>query len=175
MPSAHPYLASWERRIVAAIIDAALLLCVGLFLYGVLESQDSSEEALLFVLACTYIGYHAVSILHPEYSLGRTVTGIVVVPFNRRELSVARCVARPLVRAVLICLCVFFADKFDVFWLWAPIIIVELVLMSHTPWRRTVADRLAGTVVVNRPPLQPHRAPAYPMYSERDEEFGPKP
>jgi hypothetical protein len=54
-------------------------------------------------------------------------------------------------------------------------ITVELALMAHTSWRRSVADLFARTIVVNRPPPQAHRAPAYPMFSAKDEEFGPKP
>src|SRR5690606_31418931 len=36
----------------------------------------------------------------------------------------------------------------------------------------TLADLVASTRVVNTPPLQPHRAPAAPMYSATDAEFG---
>jgi hypothetical protein len=47
--------------------------------------------------------------------------------------------------------------------------------MSHTAWRRSVADLVAGTIVVNAPAPQAHRAPAAPMYGATDREFGPRP
>lgn len=37
---------------------------------------------------------------------------------------------------------------------------------------RTLTDRFAGTIVISMPPPQPHRAPAFPMYSRHDAEFG---
>jgi len=43
------------------------------------------------------------------------------------------------------------------------------------PWRRSVADVLFGTMVINVPPPQPHRASAAPMYSPDDAEFGLRP
>jgi hypothetical protein len=39
----------------------------------------------------------------------------------------------------------------------------------------TIADIVAHTRVVNTPPPQPHRAPAGPMYSATDAEFGYQP
>jgi uncharacterized RDD family membrane protein YckC len=55
-------------------------------------------------------------------------------------------------------------------WLFA-----DLVLLEFTVAPRTLTDRVARTLVVNLPPPQPHRAPAFPMYSASDEEFGHRP
>ena len=38
---------------------------------------------------------------------------------------------------------------------------------------RSLTDRLLRIAVVYLPPVQPHRAPAGPMYSAKDREFGP--
>ena len=175
MPSAQPHLASWERRLLAAAIDGSLLLVIALFASAVFGGPGVSRETLGFTLACAYVVYHSASLLNPMYSLGRTVAGIVVLPFNKKELSASQSIARPLVRISLLVAGFVAGSILSAEWLVAVPIAFELALMAHTPWRRTVADLVVGTVVVNRPPLQPHRAPAYPMYSEQDEEFGPKP
>ena len=176
MPSAQPNLASWERRLLAGAIDAALLLVVGVFAYAALETKGSTAEALVFILACLFVVYQSASLLRPEYSLGRTVAGIVVLSFNSSAgPSVSQAIARPIVRLSLLAAAYAVGNLFYTHWLVAVPFALELALMAHTSWRRTIADLLVGTVVVNRPPMQPHRAPAYPMYSAKDEEFGPKP
>ncbi len=55
-------------------------------------------------------------------------------------------------------------------WLCADILCLEFLAN-----RRTLSDRLAGTIVIDLPPIQPHRAPAVPMYSADDNEFGGPP
>ena len=54
-------------------------------------------------------------------------------------------------------------------------VLLDLLLAIILPWRQGVADFLFKTLVVNRPLPQPHRAPAAPMYSPTDAEFGAKP
>jgi hypothetical protein len=56
----------------------------------------------------------------------------------------------------------------------APLV-VELGMMFTLPSRQTLADLVARTLVINVPPPQPHRAPAAPMYSATDAEFGVRP
>lgn len=51
----------------------------------------------------------------------------------------------------------------------------EFHLVQNSPTRQTLADRAARTVVINLPPPHTHRAPAGPMYSENDAEFGVPP
>jgi hypothetical protein len=53
--------------------------------------------------------------------------------------------------------------------------VVELGMMFTLPTRQTLADLVARTLVINVPPPQPHRAPAAPMYSATDAEFGVRP
>jgi hypothetical protein len=52
------------------------------------------------------------------------------------------------------------------------LLFAETTLLGHSATRQTLADRVARSLVVNLPPLQPHRAPAGPMYSATDKEFG---
>jgi uncharacterized RDD family membrane protein YckC len=56
----------------------------------------------------------------------------------------------------------------------APVL-VELGMMFTLPSRQTLADLVSKTLAVNVPPPQPHRAPAAPMYSPTDAEFGVRP
>jgi len=53
--------------------------------------------------------------------------------------------------------------------------IADFWALGTSASRQTLADRIARTLVVNIPPPQPHRAPAVPMYSATDQEFGAKP
>jgi uncharacterized RDD family membrane protein YckC len=53
--------------------------------------------------------------------------------------------------------------------------IADFALLRQSPTRQTIADRLARTLVVNMPPRQPHPAPAIPMFSATDREFGTPP
>ncbi|MBQ0930542.1 RDD family protein [Ideonella sp. 4Y16] len=54
-------------------------------------------------------------------------------------------------------------------------LLLDLVLIDSLRDRRSLTDRLAATLVVRLPPPEPHRAPAIPMYSARDAEFGDPP
>lgn len=75
MPSAQPHLASWDRRLLAAALDAALLIVIGVFMYGAVETAQLEREALFLALAVLYAAYQVASTLWPEFSVGRTVAG----------------------------------------------------------------------------------------------------
>ena len=53
--------------------------------------------------------------------------------------------------------------------------LAEFALLQGSVTRQTLADRVARTLVVNSPGVQPHRAPAVPMFSATDGEFGTPP
>jgi hypothetical protein len=57
----------------------------------------------------------------------------------------------------------------------ASVLLSELGMMYTLPTRQTLSDLVSRTLVVNVPPPQPHRAPAAPMYSPTDAEFGVRP
>ncbi len=176
MPSTQPHLAPWERRLVACLLDASLLLVVALALYGATFEVGWSTEQVLFVLGLVHIAYQAVTALEPKYALGRTVAGVLLLSTGEDgSLKVWQAVVRPSIRVLALFAFGAFGSVVLQDWLFATPIAVELALMAHTPWRQSVADRVARTIVVRKPPLQPHRAPAYPMFSAKNEEFGPKP
>jgi len=175
MPSAQPHLASWERRLLACVLDTALLTILLGVLYGVVPQDGVIVRDLMPGLALLYVGYHAAALLWPRLSLGRTVANVAVLSIKGSDLSATQAIARPLVRMAMLTLACMAGNAADAAWLIALPFVIELALMAHTHGARTLADTLAGTMVVNRPPVQPHRAPAYPMYSAKDEEFGPKP
>jgi uncharacterized RDD family membrane protein YckC len=54
-------------------------------------------------------------------------------------------------------------------------IALDALLIECARDKRSLTDRIASTIVVALPPLQPHRAPAVPMFSAHDAEFGTPP
>ena len=153
-----------------------MLIVVGVFAYGVSSALAWSGEQFMIALALIYVAYNAFSTLHPEYSFGRTVAAIYVLSaVGDGRLFLWQAVLRPATRAVLLLVFAGFGEVFLAEWVIALPMALELGLMALTPARQSLADKAAKTIVVNKPPVQPHRAPAYPMYSAKDEEFGPKP
>jgi len=176
MPSARPHLASWERRLIAGTLDTFVIF-VGLAItFAVTETLGLSFTSVVAIAPAAYVAYQSASLLTPHIGLGRMVAGILVVSIrNHGQITKIQAIGRPLVRIVLIAAAIFVGAGIRREWLVALPLIVELIMIAHTPWRQSVADFLAGTIVVNSPPPQPHRAPAMPMYSSTDKEFGPPP
>ena len=54
-------------------------------------------------------------------------------------------------------------------------ITLDVILIEFSRHRRSLTDWISSTLVVALPPLQPHRAPAVPMFSANDAEFGNPP
>jgi hypothetical protein len=52
------------------------------------------------------------------------------------------------------------------------VIAVDIALITFLSTQQSLPDLISRTLVVNTPPVQPHRAPAGPMYSASDAEFG---
>jgi len=186
MSSPGSFAATSQARSIAYLIDlcaaATLLLpaAVATCVWG-----TPSAGALQF--AAVFFGYHAY-FLHFKNgcSLGKYVRNITVVSVHGSRLRGAACLARA-GSIALPWLLLGLADllpveglpwgaspsaipTFGVAWLLVDLMFLELVLS-----RRTLTDRIAGTMVVNLPPLQPHRAPAAPAYSATDAEFGVPP
>ena len=131
------------------------------------------------VASITYALYHLVFF----WFLAGATPGLrafdmqVVRASDGRELSIVRAVVRSGFRPLLLCVIGWSADFFLVSFnplgpaLAAPLLL-ELGMMFTLPSRQTLSDLVANTLVVNVPPPQPHRAPAAPMYSPTDAEFG---
>ncbi|MDT9001570.1 RDD family protein [Paucibacter sp. APW11] len=121
-----------------------------------------------------YSAYQVVTVLHPDAGIGKILQRISVVSAATGQgPSSQQALLRSLVRCTWALCGVSFASAADSSFLVALPVIAELALATMHPLRQTLADLVAGTVVIATPPVQPHRAPAAPMYSRNDAEFGP--
>ena len=179
-----PMLASWERRLLAAAVDGVLVF-VGLvgFVAVLSETVDASPLWLLAVAPMSYIAFNSSTLRHQGLSIGRAAAAVHVVSIRGPAITISQSIIRPAVRVLMLFAsgvgALFVNSRLHSSSAWTVVlaapVLIELTLIAMTPWRRSVADLVAGTLVVRAPPLQPHRAPAYPMYSRDDNEFGPRP
>lgn len=181
MPNAAPFIAHPARRIAAGIVDlvvVGLLMTPALFLAGHLQLRSEGVELVLSV----YGLYHFVCY---SWFQGGTV-GLrlfdmqVVGARSGQPLSAWHALARAAFRPALIYAVGWIAFSTPLlFPMIMPVLIaplfVELAMMFISPARQTLSDFVTGTLVINLPPPQPHRAPAGPMYSPTDAEFGLRP
>lgn len=134
----------------------------------------SSKVGLLVIGAYSIVQF--VGWAHPEYGFGRTVVQMFVVPAHSFERpAMDQAITRATARAALSLGGVALADAAGTPQFFIVPLLLDVAKMLHHPQRRTVADLLAGTVVVSMPPYRPHRAPAMPMYSADDTELGSPP
>jgi uncharacterized RDD family membrane protein YckC len=187
MANAAPYIASPMRRLLAGAVDLALIVVLVLVLLGVIvSSSDASgyiEVALLNRAAfVTYAGYH---VLFFWFFHGQT-PGLLVL--NMRvvksadvgELKFIHAMLRASLRPLVLYLIGWGAVMAQpivgaIAAVVAAPLVVEPGMMFTLPTRQTLSDLVCRTFVVNIPPPQPHRAPAAPMYSATDAEFGVRP
>jgi uncharacterized RDD family membrane protein YckC len=161
------------KRALAGVVDAGPTLLFVIFGVGVADAVGGGPTLALYIALFIYVVYHAAfNVLWFGETPGRRMLHIRLVGSRGDELTRARAVARPIVRVVWIAafIPVAFGENMPIVVL-APII-TDLFLMSVLPWRQTTSDFICGTLVVNAPAVQPHRAPAGPMYSATDREFG---
>jgi len=187
MSNAAPYIATPLRRLAAGVVD--LLLCFGVSIFGwgiVVSASNVSSfvEVLLLnkVPFLVYAGYHALCLwLFHGQTPGLYFLNIRIVRASGGgELSIAQAVLRSSFRPLLIYLfgwaAVTAQSSFGpVASVAAVPVLVELGMMFTLVTRQTLSDIVSKTLVVNLPPPQPHRAPAAPMYSPTDAEFGVRP
>jgi uncharacterized RDD family membrane protein YckC len=174
--SARPDLASWPQRLVACAIDGLVAVIILALLLGVVQAMHGKDGMVAVVLLVVCVSYHAAGVRCARASIGRTIAGIAVVSFNgSADVPTGRALVRAVVRIASLALAAFIGIGTRQAWIAVVPPLVDLLLMSHTAWRRSVADLVAGTMVVRAPVPQPHRAPAAPMYSATDQEFGPRP
>lgn len=176
MASGRPHLASWAQRLTALAIDGFIMFVIFVLLLGTMGDWHSGNGAITLAMLLAGVGYHAAGVRNSRLSFGRTIVGVAVVSITGAvEVTHLRAALRALVRIGSAALAAFIAIGTTQAWVAVLPLLVDLVLMSHTAWRRSVADLVAGTIVVNAPAPQPHRAPAATMYSATDREFGPRP
>jgi uncharacterized RDD family membrane protein YckC len=172
--TARPFLASAQRRLGAAIVDAALVLLLSIFALAAIDQVKLGLGTMLAVVPLIFIAYHgAFAYYWVGETPGRRLLDIRVVSGRFMiDLSMAQCVARPAVRIFWLFSFVPFAVAARNPWYSVLPALADIVLVSFLPWRQTLADFLCRTIVVRTPPPQPHWAPAAPMYSATDAEFG---
>jgi hypothetical protein len=187
MVSRRPELASKSDLLVAYVFDVFM---VGIALVFVVYAGSESGRMNLdepLVYAAIFFTYH-LCFLHWNggTSFGKSLRSSCVIGANGTPLSFVQALARAAVPSLPFALFSareplaallstfpvsrYLATLPGVFWWLAEIGFVE---SGHGPLSLT--DRITKTIVVNIPPPQPHRAPAVPMYSATDAEFGPRP
>ena len=166
-----------HKRLLAAGMDLLCVFTIATFLAPLLKlvGREVRFESLVVLV---YFVYELSFLWHwTGQSPGRRLLGIVVLRSSGGALSWFHALIRPTARAVAIIATSAFVFRYS----WPEYVgdiriplfpLIELGLIFTNPSRRTLADYLAFTVVANSPPLQPHRAPAAPMYSANDAEFG---
>ncbi len=187
MAGMNQYLANGSNRGLAYLADLAAAGCVMMVLNAIGESAGSALSEWHY-FALVLFGYHAYFLIWKNgVSFGKFLRGICVVSVNGESLSILQSI----LRAALISAPYTWLSTSEIgpsvvrgqmppilsvlsiaaLWWW----LADVFLVETLDGRRTLTDRVAKTMVVNLPPLQPHRAPAVPMYSANDAEFGSKP
>jgi uncharacterized RDD family membrane protein YckC len=165
------------RRIAAGTIDFGVVFLLALLAAAIIQQIRLDLLAIGLGSILVFVAYHFSFLYYwSGESPGRRMLSIRVASTRDSiDLTPVQCVGRPVLR--LLWLVAFLPLEYasGIPWLGFAPIFVDLVLMTALPSRQTVADLLCRTVVVNMPPPQPHRAPAAPMYSATDAEFGVRP
>lgn len=184
MANAAPYIAHPLRRLLAGAVDFTLCVVFLVLMLGIIvdssEATNGVEVALLNRSAfLVYAAYHFLFYwLFRGQTPGLFLFRIRVVRSrDGGELDLAQAAARAVARPLAIYLAGWGAvTAHTIGGAVAAIVVaplaVEIGMMITLPTRQTLSDVLGRTVVVNTPEPQPHRAPAAPMYSVRDAEFG---
>lgn len=165
-----------EKRIAAFVIDALVVFFVVVAVAAVAETIGARSSMIVAFSLTAAVAYYSAGLVNRDVGLGRVVMAISVVSLKSGpELSGFQCIARPVVRLAWLCIGVVLAKFFREPMLLCGPLLFDVALLTFHPLRQTVADLVCRTVVVNLPPFQPHRAPAGPMFSADDAEFGPRP
>ena len=177
-----PFLATAVQRITAFLIDLLILaIPLGASVSGtelMCLPRKHQVFADLGVIALVYAAYQSgyLYFRHGE-SPGRGLASIRVVGGGANlDLSLAQCIGRPVARIVVLLACTYVSVRLvenKTGLLVAPLL--DIFMVAWSPTRQTFADMLCRTLVIQQPPPQPHRAPAGPMFSYADAEFGPRP
>jgi uncharacterized RDD family membrane protein YckC len=174
---AAAYLATPLRRTAAAAIDFGVVFLLSLLAAAIIQQIRLDLLAIGLGSILIFIAYHFSFLYYwSGETPGRRLLDIRVVSSRATiDLTPLQCVGRPLLRLLWLIAFLPLERSFEIPWLSMAPLFADLALMTFLPSRQTVADLLCRTVVVNTPPPQPHRAPAGPMYSATDAEFGVRP
>jgi uncharacterized RDD family membrane protein YckC len=176
MADASTFTATPRKRLSAAFVDFLLVGLAALLTHALTDAGGHRLDFEMLV-PVSYFAYHSTFLyLWAGQSPGRRTFDITVVSAVGTDLrlwqALVRSAARPsIVLAASVSIVPFTPVDFGV-QIAAVVLLLEVGLLFSMASRRTGADLISGTLVVNTPPLQPHRAPAVPMYSASDAEFG---
>ena len=133
------------------------------------------DVAACSLFGCMYFLYHCAFLAWRDgRTLGKAAMDICVISSQGRPVNLREAILRTSVRAcpfAVMALPGLRATGAGLILLGA-LFLCEVWMLERLPARLTIADRVARTLVVNTPPPQPHRAPAAPMFSAADAEFG---
>ncbi len=178
------FVAPAKKRIAAFTFDFFAATLLFLCAAAVLETQGTDIGSFRSYVLCLAV-YHLVFLLARGGSTpGKSLQNIAVASEAGQSLAAWQSMVRVTVRyAPLLATTISYqeweavpallglAAKLAAGLIWLR----ELHLLQNSPSRRTLADLAARSVVVNLPPPHTHRAPAGPMYSANDAEFGVPP
>lgn len=174
MSSPSSFTAEPGKRLWAGGFDF-LAVCVMFLVLGVILENIYPTFSGWLVFAFTFFVYHLACLaVRDGRTLGKTAIDICVISTSGQPLSTGQSVLRAGVRTIPF-LFLGASDPFVVLFGAALLLVLmlsEFYLLERSPNRQTLTDRIANSLVVKMPPLQPHRAPAGPMYSASDLEFG---
>jgi uncharacterized RDD family membrane protein YckC len=170
------FAASPGKRHAAFLVDSLVVLLSFMFLAaaGEMRGQDIARWD---VLAAIYYLYQSAFLAARQgATLGRYAQSIAVVSESGAQLSLLRSLIRTAPRALPLALIEYHPETSLIGSLTLLFLVVaETRLIERSPSRQSFCDRTAGCLVVNLPPPRTHRAPAGPMYSSTDQEFGTPP
>ena len=188
MASTAPFIGSPLRRVAAGAIDLVICLIITFFGWGISFGIGSPAQVLEGAFLNNKAAYAVYGVYHAAFFWLLRGQTLALLLLNLRLarasdgtepnflLAVFRAGARPLVVFGLVLAADFANSSFRPLVLIAAVpLIVEMGMMFTLPSRQTLSDLLCRTLVINLPVAQPHRAPAGPMYSRSDSEFGVRP
>lgn len=176
MSNANSFIAPPYKRHTAFVVDAIATLLIFSMVVAVGWSMAMDLERW-DVLAVVYGLYQGGPVAHRQgQTFGRDLARITVLTRDGARLQAAQAYFRAMVRALPLSLVESEILPGTIsFGIWAILMSIEYHRVAAAPQRQTVADLLAHTLVINLPPPHSHRAPAGPMFSKDDREFGVPP
>lgn len=175
MHAYRPALASVPRRLFAFMLDTLLQIVVILMTLAAFNLFDDGFMLGVVWLVVIHLGYNWAGLMRPEWGLGKVAADIRVVSLHGGAPTQAQCLVRIGARVLLMVLFLVPAGFNDQPGMLLVPLLLEVGLIATHPRRQSLADLLAGTLVIRQPAAQPHRAPAGPMFSRTDAEFGQPP
>jgi uncharacterized RDD family membrane protein YckC len=187
MPHSHAVSPSPAIRVLAYILDlGAVSVLFVLLVMAVQPLRLDFGNSLWF--AVVFFVYHATFLLWSDgMSFGKRLRRLCVVTLDGQSAAASQA----LLRAVMLSLPFFGVAFYEapltvdselqaaamllVCLLGTVVALADFALVVLSPAHVTLTDRISRTRVYYLPPIQPYRAPAGPMFSTNDAEFGVPP